>query len=218
MIARQHGDALISKTDMGLVGEILFGRLDALQAAILAARHPVFDVDTLLAQTRQFAELSSTIVKEIAVRRDGDWGQRLLADRVAVGEAMEKFMERAPKELAAALPVQRGAGKSADFSRAADAERRELALRYVRLVVDCRPFAAAASFAARQKDIYEELCAWLRRYNEDVVKELRHPDNPAVVEAQFQLAAEITALLFSAEEAELLRRRGRAAQSAASAA
>jgi hypothetical protein len=218
MIARQHGDALISKTDMGLVGEILFGRLDALQAAILAARHPVFDVETLLAQTRQFAELSSTIVKEIAVRRDGDWGQRLLADRVAVGEAMEKFMERAPKELAAALPVQRGAGKSADFSRAADAERRELALRYVRLVVDCRPFAAAASFAARQKDIYEELCAWLRRYNEDVVKELRHPDNPAVVEAQFQLAAEITALLFSAEEAELLRRRGRAAQSAASAA
>jgi hypothetical protein len=218
MIARQHGDTLISRTDMGLVGEILFGRLDAMQANILAARHPSFDVETLLTQTRQFAELSSTIVKEIAVRRDGDWGQRLLADRVAVGEAMETLMERAPRELAAALPMQRGAGKSADFSRATDAEKRELALRYVRLVVGCRNFAAAASCAARQKDVQEELCAWLRRYNEALVKELRRPENPAVVEAQFQLAAEITALLFSAGEAELLRRRAKAAQSAASAA
>jgi hypothetical protein len=203
---------------MGLVGEILFGRLDTLKANILAARHPVFDVETLLTQARQFAELSSTIVKEIAVRRDGDWGQRLLADRVAVGEAMEKLMERAPKELAAALPMQRGTGKSADFSRAADAEKRDLALRYVRLVAGCRNFAAAASCAARQKDVAEELCAWLRRYNEDVVKALRVPQTAAVAEVQFQLAAEITALLFSAEEAELLRRRGKAAQSAASAA
>ena len=32
MICRQTGDALISKTDMGLVGEILFARMDALKS------------------------------------------------------------------------------------------------------------------------------------------------------------------------------------------
>jgi hypothetical protein len=51
-----------------------------------------------------------------------------------------------------------------------------------------------------------------------VVRELRSPDNPAVVETQFLFATELTALLFSEEEAELMRRRGKAAQASASAA
>jgi len=217
MIARQHGDTLISKTDMGLVGEILFARLDALQAAILAIRQPQFDTDTLLLQAKQFADLSAAIVKEIEVRRDGEWGQRLLKDRIHVGEAMEEFMERAVKELAATLPLQRGTGKSADFSKPVDAEKRAMAMRYARLVVGSRNFAAAASFGAKQKEVFEELCAMLRRYNEDVVRELRTPDKQGVVETQFQYATELTALLFSEEEAELMRRRGRAAQAASAA-
>ncbi len=218
LIARKHNDLLISKTDMGLVGEILFRRLDSLQAAILATRHPLADADLLLGQARQFAELSAAIVKEIEVRRDGEWGQRLLKDRAAVGAAMDSFMERAVKELGPGLPMQRGTGKSADFSRPVDAEKREIAKRYVRLVVGCRNFAAAASFGAKQKDAYEELCAYLRRYNEDLVREMRCPDNAVVVETQFLFAVELTGLLFSSEEADLLRRRGKAAQAAASAA
>jgi hypothetical protein len=214
MIARQHNDVLIAQTDMGLVGEILFGRMDAMQAEIHATRHPLFDADRLMDQVCRFAELSSAVVKEIEVRRDGEWGQRLLKDRAQVGEVMEGFMDRAARELAPALPIQRGTGKSADFSRAIDGEKRELALRYVRLVVGSRKFAAAASFAARQKDAFEELCAYLRRYNEDVVAAMRGPAN-AIVETQFQFATELTALLFSEEEAELMRRRGKAAQAAA---
>jgi len=202
---------------MGLVGEILFARLDALQAAILAIRQPQFDTDTLLLQAKQFADLSAAIVKEIEVRRDGEWGQRLLKDRIHVGEAMEEFMERAVKELAATLPLQRGTGKSADFSKPVDAEKRAMAMRYARLVVGSRNFAAAASFGAKQKEVFEELCAMLRRYNEDVVRELRTPDKQGVVETQFQYATELTALLFSEEEAELMRRRGRAAQAASAA-
>jgi hypothetical protein len=217
MIARQQNDTLISKTDMGLVGEILFARLDTLQATILAVRHPQFDADTLLLQAKQFADLSAAIVKEIEVRRDGEWGQRLLKDRASVGAAMEKFMERAVKELAAALPVQRGTGKSADFSRPVEAEKRAVAMRYARLVVGSRNFAAAASFGASQKAAYEELCTALRRYNEDVVREMRGSDDKGVVERQFQYATELTALLFSEKEAELMRRRGKAAQAAAAA-
>ena len=214
-IARQHRDTLIAQTDMGLAGEILFSRLDTMQAEIRAARHPLFDADKLLDQVRQFSELSAAVTKEIEVRRDGDWGQRLIKDRVAVGVAMEGFMDRAHKEVAAALPMQRGTGKSADFSKPIDAEKRILAMRYVRLVAGSRNFAAAASFAAKQKDASEELCLHLRRYNEDVVKEMRNGPNRAIAEAQFQFAIELTALLFSEEEAELMRRHGKAAQAAA---
>lgn len=214
MIARQTNDTLIAQTDMGLVGEILFNRLDAMQAQIRATRHPLFEPDALLELVRTFGELSAAVVKEIEVRRDGEWGQRLLKDRAQVGGVMDGFMERAPKEVAVALPIQRGTGKSADFSKAIDAEKRDLAMRYVRLVVGSRNFAEKASFAAKQKNVYEEICAYLRRYNEDVVAAMRGPANP-IVETQFQLATEFTALLFSAEEAELMRRRGKAAQAAA---
>jgi hypothetical protein len=83
--------------------------------------------------------------------------------------------------------------------------------------VGSRNFAAAGSFAAKQKTATEEIGAYLRRYIEDVMKELRVTDSArrAIAEQQFQLCVELTGLLFSEKEAELLQRRGRAAQSAA---
>jgi hypothetical protein len=216
-ICRQQNDTLISKTDMGLVGEILFARMEHLRDAILVTRHPLFEAATLLDQMAQFTEMSSAIVKEIELKRDGEWGQRLLRDRAQTGAIMDGFMDRAMKEISAALPLQKGTGAAADFSRAADKEKREMALRYVQLVVGSRNFAAAGSFAAKQKTTFEEIGTYLRRYVEDVVKEMRvtDPARLAIVEQQFQLCVEITSLLFSEKEAELLQRRGRAAQAAA---
>jgi hypothetical protein len=202
---------------MGLVGEILFQRMGALQANIMLARHPLFDEARLLEDVSSFVMLSSAIVKEIELKRDGDWGQRIMKDRAAVGRVMDGFMERAPKEIVAALPMQKGTGKAADFSRAVDGEKKALALKYLRLVVGSRNFAAAASFAAKQKDAAEQVETHLRRYIEDVVRELRavEPERRALVESQFAFCVELAGLLFSEEEAELLRRRGRAAAQAA---
>jgi hypothetical protein len=217
-ICRQTQDTLISQTDMGLVGEILLGRMDNLKAAILSTRHPIPDVEKLLAEVASFAEMSSAIVKEIEVRRDGEWGQRLLKDRTAVGNVMDGFLDRAPKELAQALPLQKSTGpKLADFSRPIDPEKQAVALRYVKLATGCRNFAAASSCAAKQKTSTEDMGNYLRRHNEDLVKELRgaDPAKRTAAESQFEFCVELTALLFSEEEAELLRRRGRAAQSAA---
>ena len=213
LVTRHTDETLISKTDMGLVGEILFARMDAQRNAIQAARHPFFDAEQLMEDAKNFADISSHIAKEIELKREGEWGKRLLAERVQIGKVMESFMERAPREFAAELPTYRG--KGADFSRHPGAEKHDMALRYARLVAGSRHFAAAASFAAKQKEAYDELATLLKRYNEDVVKALKAEPQNAVVIAQFLLCAELTAILFSDQEAELLRRRGRAATSAA---
>ena len=213
LVTRHTDDTLIAKTDMGLVGEILFTRMDTLKTSIQLTRHPLFDAEKLMADAKIFADLSSNIVKEIELKREGDWGKRLLVERTEIGKVMEGFMDRAPREVSAALPTQKATG--ADFTKSIPAEKHEMALRYARLVAGSRNFAAAVSFAAKQKTIYEELCTILQRYNEDVVKALKADPQHAVATAQFQLCAELTAILFSDEEAELLRRRGRAAQSAA---
>jgi hypothetical protein len=213
LVTRHTDDTLIAKTDMGLVGEILFARMDALKSSIHVTRHPLFDADRLMEEVKTFADLSSHIVKEIEIKREGEWGKRLLAERVLIGKVMEGFMDRAPREFVAALPSQKATG--GDFSKHVAPEKQEMALRYARLVAGSRFFAAAASFAAKQKMVYEDLCATLKRYNEDLIKALKtNPQNP-VANAQFLLCAELTAVLYSDEEAELLRRRGRAALSAA---
>jgi len=214
MVSRQTSDALISKTDMGLVGEILFARMDAMKTAIMAARHPNFDAEMLVTQVGGFAELSSAVVKEIEVRRNGEWGQRLLKDRAAIGEVMDGFMDRAVKELSAVLPMHKGSG---DFARPANAEKRAVALSYAKLVAGTRHAAAAGSFAAKHRTALEETSNHLRRYIEDGIREMRGSsgEKRATIESQLNYGADIAAVLVSNEEGELVRRRVRAAQAAA---
>jgi len=221
-ISRQTSDTLIASTDMGLAGEVLLADLDIHAAAIRAVKHPNFDPADLALHGREFSKISTGLVQEVELRRDGPWHQRLMKDRTAVADTMEALMERAPREIIAALPVQKtgsygGGPKAPDISRAPDADKSERGLRYAKLVVACRPFAAAASFGAAQKDAYNEVCVHLKTYCDDIVREVRSVDGPkrAIAEQYFALAAEFTAILFSEEEAELLRRRGRAAMAAA---
>ena len=225
LVTRQTQDTLISSTDMGLVGDVLFADIEFHGSAVRTTRHPTFDPDVLIGHLAHFVELSSNITKEIDMRRDGKWGKRLLADRAAVAETMEGLMEHAPKEVFAMLPVQKsgsygGGPKCADLSKAVDDEKAQRGLRYARLVAGCAPHAATGSFAAVQKDAMDAITVHLLGYNEDIIREMRAPpdERHPAVERQFELAAEMTALIFSPEEADLLRRRGRAATASAVAA
>ena len=225
MISRQTQDTLISSTDMGLVGEIIFGDIEVYGKFVREARQPMFDAAALIDNLSSFTTLSSGIVKGIDMRRDGKWGQRLLKDRALLADVMDSYMERAPKEVTNALPMQKGGAfaggpRAPDFSKPVEAEKTERALRYAKLVAGCKSLATPASFGASQKKAEEEICQLLRSYNEDVVRELRTAEGArrAVVEAQFDLVLMLTSILFSEEEAEFLRRRGRAAQQAANAA
>ena len=133
-----------------------------------------------------------------------------MKDRAAIGAVMDGFMERAIKEFAQALPMHKGA---ADFTHLVAPDRRAMALDYVRLVVGTRHFAAAASFAAKQSLALEEIGNHLRRYVENAVRDLRssNGEKRARIESQLEYCAELAALLFSGGEAELIRRRVRAA-------
>ena len=194
MISRQTGDALISKTDMGLVGEIIFGRMDTLQTAILATRTGAFDADMLLAQVEGFSELSSSVVKEMEMRRDGEWGQRLLRDRAAVGNVMDAFMERAVKEISAALPHPEGRQRCHQACRARKTRqcpqlcppgRRRAKIRRAR-----HPLPPSIRPCPR------EISHHLRRYVEDAVRELKgEGERRTAAEFQLNYCAELAGLL-----------------------
>jgi hypothetical protein len=211
-VARHSDDVLLSKTDMGLVGEILFARMETLRVAIQMTRHPLFDAQMLVEQVRSFTDLSCSITREVEIKRSGEWGKRLLADRVEIGEVMDQFMDRAPREVQTSLPLLRAPGpRTADFSHPVPPEKHAMALRYAQLIAGCRDIAANSSFGAKHKVAQAEIETEVRRYIEDVLRALRAPDNAEmdVIATQFALCVQLVAILFSKEEAELLRRRGR---------
>ncbi len=165
-----------------------------------------------------FAKISSGLVQEVELQRDGAWHQRLMKERKAVGNVMQGLMERAPREIIAATPVHKtgnyGGGPSApDISRAVDPDKVERAQRYARLVMACRNSAAAASFGAAQKAAFEEVSTHLKSYGADIVREIRAAEGSkrTAAEQYAVIASDLMAILFSQEEAEFLRRRVRAA-------
>lgn len=217
LMARQSSDALISSTDMGLAGDVIFTDMEDSRSVIMGLRHPVFDDALLIAHLTAFTNISSAIVKEVEMLRSGRWGQRLLKDRAAVGATMDTFMERAPKEIAGALPTHKagysGGPRVPDFSKPIDPDRTARALRYGRVMAGTKHLAVAGSFGAKHQNAMDDITQQLRSYCEDVLKELRTAEGPRreVVEAQFQLSLELTTLLAEESEAEFLRRRGKAA-------
>lgn len=216
-VARQSHDALISSTDMGLAGDVLFTDMEACRDAIMAIRQPHFEVDALISQLATFTEISSAIVKEVEILRQGRWGQRLLKDRSAVGNVMESFMEKAPKEIAGALPTQKagysGGPRIPDLNRLVDPDKSERAMRYAQVLAQTKLLAVPGSFGAKHQNAVDDACLYVRSYSEDLLKELRSAEGTRreIVERQFMLSLQLTSLLFDESEAEFLRRRGKAA-------
>jgi hypothetical protein len=220
LVTRRRNETLIAATDMGLVGEILFARMEDARTEIHAMRQPEFDPDALIDRLTEFTLLSGAIAKEVDVLRSGKWGKRLLANRTAIASVMEDYMEHAPREISAAIPLKRNAAGSATlvpaFDRKVDEERALRAFRYAKLISGCRYLASAASFAVKYKAAAAAALDMIGFYNEAVVTELYSgtwPDRRRV-ERQFGLALELTRLLLGSEEAGLLHRRGNIARTA----
>ena len=215
-ISRKSTDIVISGTDMDIVGELLFSDLDAYAANIQSARPVNFDPDKVLTSLAGFTELSSGMVKELGIRRDGKWGQRLAKDRAAVAQIMENLLQRARKEILAALPSHKGFAfarrhRNLDLSRPTDPDRVAKAMRYAQLVAHSRPFAVAGAFSARLMKVTDETALALRTYAEDILTELRATTPEARQRAGEHLAVMLSLceLVLGEGETDFLRRRSR---------
>jgi hypothetical protein len=215
-ISRKSTDVVISGTDMDVVGELLFSDLDEYAANIQSARPLNFDPDKVLANLAGFTELSSGMVKELGIRRDGKWGQRLAKDRAAVAQIMENLLQRARKEILAALPPQKGLAfakrqRGLDLSRAVDPDRVARAMRYAQLVAHSRPFAVAGAFSARLMKVTDETSLALRSYAEDILRELRATAPEARLRAgeHLNVMLSLCELVLGEGETDFLRRRAR---------
>ena len=222
ILGRKMTDTVIANTDLAVVGELLFSDLDEYAKKMQSVRPAEFDPELVVTTLANFSELSSGIVKELGIRRDGKWGQRLSKNRATVSQAVENLIERAPKEILAALPTARvgsfGKGpKPLDFSRKPDPDRVAKATRYASLMAHSRPFAVAAAFSAKLKEAMDETAEELRTYGEDILREFRAgpSDTRGHMDEHWDVVLALCTLVLGEQETELLRRRSKVPTAAA---
>ncbi len=219
VMSRRTNEILFSQTDMGIVGDILLADMENLALDIASVRPDTLEPDTLLNKLERFVQMSGGLVREIGVRRDGKWGQRLIKIRQLASDAMDALIARAPKEITAALPVQRlgafgGRGpRRPDLSREPDLTKVERAMTWGRLLAGATPYAGGGAFYAAHKDAFEEVSYYLRSYADSMVTELKTLEFEKRPRAQaFMGHVETLAdTILGIEESELMRRRVAAA-------
>jgi hypothetical protein len=219
IVSRRTNDALFSASDMGIVGDVLLADMENLALDIASVRPDSIDTEVLLTKLDRFVQMSGGLVREIGAKREGKWGQRLIKIRQLASDAMDSLIVRAPREITAALPVQRlgafgGKGpRRPDLSRDPDPTRSERALMWGRLLAGSTPYAGGGAFYAAHKDAFEEVSQYLRMYTESMMAELKSLEfdkRPRAMAFQ-QQAESLSDVILGLEEAEQIRRRAAAA-------
>lgn len=222
-VTNRRTETMLAATDMGLAGELLFGRMEDALSVIRGMTQTDFDPDTLIDNLTEFTLLSGAIPKEIDILRSGAWGKRLLANRATISAIMEGYMERALQDIAAAIPLKSSSVGAQTlvphFGKVIADKNISRACRYAKLLAGCRYLAGPAAFVVKYNEASNASVDMLCFYNEAILNELRYPQWPdrVQVERQFTTAMEISRHLLGAEEASLLHRRGTIARETAEA-
>jgi hypothetical protein len=148
---------------------------------------------------------------------------RLREDEENLEEVVAVLLERAPYEIARALPVRSNGSFAStvipDFSRAVPLETVENAMRYARLMASSRTDARVARrLDTTLAGATRTTLGRLRSYADGVVRE-RHVGDPSraeIVESRFSNTLELVAVLFGESGADAFRKRAEVPASRAS--
>ena len=218
-IAQQRNDMIISRCDLAVFGELLLAEMEKIARNADALRPGHADLDRLLEDVRRFARLSKGFTAEIDLRRNGEWGQRLLAARGRVSAAISQEMSRFENELVRALPFHqmgaygRGGPMKPDLQKAPDparAARMEACLRFVAgVTLICEPLGAQSHC----RSVRQQVETYLAAYEDRLLEEIRVATGSARANAELFLdfAADFHEALGEDKQAGILRRRGQVA-------
>ncbi len=188
--------------------------LDSHLALIRAARSADFHADALISALRESAALSEAIAGEVEILRDPKWSRRLAQARTALAQAAKIVLERAPIEIAGALPAAKIGGFGTgpwpiDLSHAPEPDKIARAMCYATVLNEVRGAAAAGGFTVELETARRKTAEWLKPLSEDLLRELRaaRPDSRAEAERYLSATFELFALVLGEKDAESLRRR-----------
>lgn len=218
-IAHQRNDKIISRCELAVLGEQLLSDMEKIARRAEGLRPGHSDLDALLEDVRRFAHLSRGFTAEIDLRRNGEWGQRLLAARGRLSAAISQEMSRFETELVRALPFHqfgqygRGGPMRPDVGKAPDRVRLARVTASLRFVTGLMPICEPLGAQSHCRSIRQQIETFLASYEDRLLEELRISKGTARANAEefLEAAAKLHEALGEESQAEVLRRRGQVA-------
>lgn len=218
-LSRRMDDVLVSRTDFGEIGNLLFTDLEDCVESLSSIRPSEICAANVLPAVETFSTLSTGIVRELGIKRDGIWGKRMMTTRAAMADQMDRLLEFAARDIAKTLPMARKGGlalrarRLPDMSRLPDLRRATHAIELARVIARSRPHAMAGAFAGMLADVDEKVCDALRTYISEMPDVLltTAPELRPQADVYVRHALALTSILLGDEEADIVRRRVAAA-------
>ncbi len=208
-------DTIATRTDLRIAGDLVIDALEMEAEEIWNAAGDAHDEDSFMRLVYRFATNFNGITREIGIRRDGEWGQRMYACRARVSEAIERsLLAAAPNKVLSVLPSaggQKGLSVAApDFRIGIDVSTYQIAERRARAVADTARMAEQLGVTKAVTRTVDVAKRELNRYGAMLIEILpkippAHIDNAT---SHLSVTVRLIELLVNTNEADLLRRRG----------
>lgn len=215
-LSRKGDDAVIRQTDLSIAGEIVIDALEKdAKAAVQVARDFESSEEEIVRKATRFAAAFKGITTDIGIRRDGEWGQRMYAGRNTVAETIQtRILAKTEKVILGAL-VKKHAGKLEKLAEWPDEEAFEAAENRAAALSSLYRISDQLGVRAACQNELDSIRKLLNDYSVSLVEELsrleKSQHQPAF--ANLAVVVRLLELVANSDEADLLRRRGRAALS-----
>jgi hypothetical protein len=203
-------DSLVSNTEFGCVGARLIAELQLASrdiAAQVARRNSLPAPDELSQRLARYFVECESLLAEMGLRRDSQWGEAILKSRAIAADAIDgSVLARYTQTALAVMPqIQRG---QADPAVTPARETITTALAVVNLLQLLLQRGQRHGFGQAARETIEELGAEIEARAADLIGGLHEtPAHVATIEAQIEAAAKLCDVLFDDGRGQLMRRR-----------
>lgn len=170
-IGRRSDDALVSKTDLADVGDLVLANADFYAGKFDQPPATLDEAEMAGRALEEFAKISVGMTREFGIRKDGRWGKTLFATRAKASSALDEFFKQVEKEFVRAIPHvakgHRGLARPGSMPKEERILKAEAALRFLALASEWSSQAAVGSAQKHAADyVRQELDDAARAYLE----------------------------------------------------
>ncbi|WP_420548648.1 hypothetical protein [Curvivirga sp.] len=213
-LSRKGDDAMLQKTDIGVVGKIAIDELEETAGKVKrSSAKGEFNEAAVVEDIYFFAQGFKEVTDNMGITRDGEWGQRMFKARAQVSEAIDvKFLRDAEQRIMRALPTKSG-GLVPKLAEMPNDHDFEVAERRAQAIHDINAISKQLGNQSNCLAIISKLEKHFENYTTGLLKALPKAPEDLIptAYAYVHIASRLMELIVGPDEADLLRRRGNAA-------
>lgn len=214
-IVRQGDDFLVSRTDMAEIGDALLQDAEHHLSGFVQPPSTLLEADRAAKALSDFAAVSVGMTREIGIRKDGSWGQKLFELRSRASDQMSRIHEAALNAFKRATPEEGGVRGRVGSPPRPGEEGFEQACVLGRFLVMTRDDAGRAAVGSAHQTAMDQISSRLEELADKLLRTVRAGGEAA--DAAAQRLEDVTGLMRSIgadEAADVFLRRVVAARAA----